>query len=279
MDLLRGMDMFRVNGAVWVASRTIHVPAYDFSFEPLLQLDRPRLQGVHPIVARVGAIPDYEKLYRELAGIDFKLINSPSQHVLASELEHWYPLIREVTPKSQVFDQFPEVEELLAAFELPVFIKGNRQTAKHQADLSIARTREDLERISTAYREDPILHWQKVVVREFVELAPLEGDPFGKVPLSYEFRTFWWKGQLVGEGHYWSQYLEYRWTDTERKTALDIGEWVAHRVEVPFLVIDLALTQDGRWIVIELNDAQESGYAGVDAFPLWRKIVELEGAD
>ena len=279
MELLRGMDMFRVNGAVWVASRTIHVPAYDFSFEPLLQLDRPRLEGVHPIVGRVGAIPDYEELFQQLEGIGFELINSPTQHILASELEHWYPLMKEVTPRSHVYDQFPEIDTLLAAFSLPVFIKGNRQTAKHKADLSIARTREDLERIAKAYREDPILHWQKVVVREFVGLAPLEGDSLGKVPLSFEFRTFWWKGQLVGEGHYWSQFIEYSWTEMQRKAALDIGEWVANRVEVPFLVIDLALTKDGRWIVIELNDAQESGYAGVDAFRLWRNIVELEGTD
>jgi len=47
---------------------------------------------------------------------------------------------------------------------------------------------------------------------------------------------------------------------------------------VPFLVVDVAQTEAGRWVVIECNDGQESGYAGVSPFGLWQKIVDLETA-
>jgi hypothetical protein len=33
---------------------------------------------------------------------------------------------------------------------------------------------------------------------------------------------------------------------------------------------------DGDWIVIELNDGQESGYAGVNRLQLWQKIIDIE---
>jgi hypothetical protein len=45
---------------------------------------------------------------------------------------------------------------------------------------------------------------------------------------------------------------------------------------VPFLVIDIAQTAEGEWIVIECNDAQESGYGGVERLALWQEVFEIE---
>lgn len=58
-----------------------------------------------------------------------------------------------------------------------------------------------------------------------------------------------------------------------------MGEEAARRVAVPFLVVDLAQTIDGRWMVIECNDGQESGYAGVSPIGLWQRIVDYERAN
>ena len=43
-----------------------------------------------------------------------------------------------------------------------------------------------------------------------------------------------------------------------------------------FLVVDAAQRSDGSWVIIETNDAQESGYCGVSPAPLWRAILEAE---
>ncbi|MDK2123050.1 ATP-grasp domain-containing protein [Parachitinimonas caeni] len=48
----------------------------------------------------------------------------------------------------------------------------------------------------------------------------------------------------------------------------------AQRLKVPFLVVDIAKMQDGRWIVIECNDAQESGYTGIVPQLLWRQVLQ-----
>jgi hypothetical protein len=34
----------------------------------------------------------------------------------------------------------------------------------------------------------------------------------------------------------------------------------------------------GSWVVIEANDAQESGFAGVPALPMWRQVIDLTRA-
>jgi hypothetical protein len=47
-------------------------------------------------------------------------------------------------------------------------------------------------------------------------------------------------------------------------------------VAVPFLVVDIAQAADGRWLVIECNDGQESGYAACTPIALWQRVLDLE---
>lgn len=125
-----------------------------------------------------------------------------------------------------------------------------------------------------AYESDSILQWQPVVVREYVPLRHVEDVDPSRIPSSFEFRTFWWNGRCVGAWRYWWQGKPYTWTSTEREDALRLGTIVAERLQVPFLVVDLAMTADGRWIVIECNDGQESGYAGVAPLGLWSSVLQ-----
>lgn len=96
------------------------------------------------------------------------------------------------------------------------------------------------------------------------------------IPASFEFRTFWWKGECVGTGRYWLSAQQYDWTQKEKQDALSIAGEAARRVNVPFLVVDVAQRIDGQWIVIECNDGHESGYAGVSPFALWKNIITFE---
>lgn len=276
MDILKGIDFFNVESSIWVANKIINVPSYDFKFEPLFHTSRPRFENNITITGRIGAIKEYTETYDAFSKYGFHLINTPEEHVLASKLEYWYPFLKDLTPKSKVYDEFPDLNELYEDFTFPLFIKGNRQTSKHNPTLSIAHTEDDFQNIKEAYKIDPILHWQKVVVREFIDLKPMEYTTQDKVQISYEFRTFWWKNELVGTGHYWSQYLAYNWSKEEEKVAVDIARLAVKRLNVPFIAIDLALTASNNWIIIECNDAQESGYCGVKPITLWKNIIDIE---
>lgn len=82
-------------------------------------------------------------------------------------------------------------------------------------------------------------------------------------------------GQCVGHGPYWYQVAPYKHPRIDE--GLAVAATVAARVPVPFLVVDLAMTADDEWIVIECNDAQESGHAGIPPLMLWRNVIEAFG--
>ncbi|GER18113.1 ATP-grasp domain-containing protein [Variovorax boronicumulans] len=266
------MNLVRLEQQLLVVSQSVGVASYDFNFELNFACDHPYLlDAEEPCVLRVGPIEDYAAVYAEKVAMGLRPVNSPQEHALASELDSWYPLIEEFTPRTVVFDALPDAAQIEALFTWPVFMKGARQTSKHNPDLAVIQSRAHYEVAASRYRDDAILHWQKPVIREFVPLVPVAGHVPGKVVPSAEYRSFWWNGECVGWGRYWHQVAPYELADA--RVGLALAQQAAARLKVPFLVVDFAKARDGRWIIIECNDAQESGYAGANPLLLWREIL------
>ncbi|MCP3062090.1 ATP-grasp domain-containing protein [Myxococcus sp. K38C18041901] len=277
--LRKGEDLLQVEEALWVLTAPTGQGIYDFGFDAFFACRRPyQLPESLEVVARVGVWNDYAERYRELAAEGVRLVHSPEQHLLATELPHWYPKLEDLTPRSVWFDARPDAKTVEARLGWPVFVKGERQTSRHRKSLSIIEGPEQFTEAMAAYAKDPILHWQRVVCRELRPLRRVEEGAPDRIPSSFEFRTFWWRGELVGWGPYWWQGSSYTMNEAEQREALWLGREVARRLALPFLVVDVAQEVSGRWVVIECNDGQESGYAGVSPFALWRNILELERA-
>jgi len=265
-----------IEKSVWVTTKSTGFNQYDYDFEACFSCTHPyQIDGEMVAIARMGAAKDYTERYEEMLEWGIRLINTPEEYKRSSFLPHWYPLISEYTPRSICYDSLPTVEQILSDFKLPIFIKGERQTNKHSAQ-SVIRTKQELVQMLEDWQRESILWWQRVVCREFIELEPvvkvLSG---GELQKSYEFRTFWYRGRLVGCGKYWIA-ADYKVDDEGLTIISEIGEKVNHLLKVPFLVIDFAKTLQGKWIVIECNDGQDSGYAGVDTRLMWQKIVDIE---
>jgi hypothetical protein len=175
------------------------------------------------------------------------------------------------------FDTIPTAEQVASHFEFPIFVKGERQTNQHARSQCIIESKEHLQRLLEEWSSETILWWQRLVCREFLPLRPVADDLGATIPKSYEFRTFWFHGELAGAGRYWVS-EDYELSPRGLQKIREIGSEVAARLQVPFLVIDFAETRDGRWIVIECNDGQDSGYAGVNARAMWQKVIsQLRG--
>ena len=267
------LNIARLEDRLLVISHKVGAPAYDFDFQLNFSCVHPfQFRDGEVCILRIGPVAYYEQEHQEKAGWGLRLINSPQEHFRAGELEGWYPLISDVTPATRVFDTLPSATDIENEFGWPVFVKGVRQTSRHNPVLSVARNAADYERLCDGYRHDPILHWQRPAVRQFVDLEPIAGDVPGKIRPSREFRTFWWNGELVGCGHYWYQLPNYGAADIDE--GLTLAREVARRLSVPFLVVDIARKSGGGWIVIECNDAQEAGYVGMSPRVLWRNILD-----
>jgi hypothetical protein len=268
------MHLVHLENKLFILSETLGVSVYDYDFARYFSCTHPhQIDGEQLCVLRKGSLPDYAAEYARLLTIGLRLVNAPEAQARASLLEHWYPLIQALTPRTMIFECLPAAEVIEAHFEWPIFLKGSRQTSKHNPDLAVIRSRQHYQQAVPRYQSDPILHWQKPVVREFIPLAPVPGAIAGKIQPSLEFRSFWWQGNCVGVGPYWYQAPPYQAPDLADGLAL--AGRAAQALQVPFLVVDFAKTARGDWIVIECNDAQESGYAGIAPRLLWQRVLAL----
>jgi len=271
-------DLIYLDNAAWILNQPTGIAIYDFDFRRHFPCQQPwKRSGEVTAVSRCGAFVDYAASYNQLLQDSVRLIHTPEQHQLASELAAWYPLIENITPRSVLYPHRPTAAQVAKDFDFPVFVKGSRQTSRHQKALAIVDSRSGFDEVMSHYAADPILRWQSVVVRELIRLRHVESATDDRISSSFEFRTFWWHGQCVGAGRYWWEGRRYDWSTGERAAGLAIAQQAAKQAGVPFLVVDIAMTQAGEWIVIECNDGQESGYAGVSPIGLWQAVIDLTG--
>ena len=159
-------------------------------------------------------------------------------------------------------------------FSFPVFIKGNRQTNRHKRSQCIIESIEQYEALREEWKSDSILSWQKVAVKEYVPLLVIDSESFpDQVPVSFEFRFFYFEGKCMAYGPYWYMGRQYSLPENELQDVLKLTDWAAERLGVSFPAIDVAKTASGEWIIIEVNDAQESGFVGVNPLTLWNKTI------
>lgn len=275
-DRLRYNDFLVINKLAFLINKT-GVNLYDFAFRNYYQCRSVVNPVSHPVILRIGPVADYETVRAALADIGMNLLVSREEQEKVSILENWYPLISELTPFTKLYDCLPETNELLKDFSFPVFIKGNRQTNHHLRSKSIIENREMYEQLKEEWDQDDFLHWQKAAVREYVPLLSVGETSFpDMIPFSFEFRVFVWKNQIAGYGHYWCMAGKYEVDDKEEKQIFELVKRAAKYIDSVFYSVDVAKTRAGHWIVIEINDGQESGYQGADPYQLWSRILELE---
>lgn len=269
-----GADLFVLEERLPLAVSPVELSSYDYDFRAHFRCRSLIYPPDQPVVARIGAINDYDTCYANFMADGIRLVHTPAQHARCSLASGWAPLLGDLTPETWVRDTLPPVEEVEARFGWPVFIKGDRQTSRHRAELSIARSRADYARIGEAWGADRILRWQRAAVRRFVPLRKVGDRPEG-IQASHEFRVFCWRGRVVSAAPYWTSH-PYAASSAEEAAIHHLAEEAARRVDVPFLVVDVAQTATGAWIVIECNDAQEASYAGNVPLIVWTRILQIE---
>jgi hypothetical protein len=231
-------QLLLLENRLWVLSAPTGIPIYDFDLRAYFRCASPgQREAELTAIARIGAFEDFDATYAKLLAQGVRLIHSTEEHRRASQLPGWCPRLQDLTPRSRWFDHPPSVREIEQEFSWPIFLKGIRQTSRHRRSLSIIHSPEQYKTALDAYREDSILRWQPLVVREYVPLRSVEDSDASRVPASFEFRTFWFHGQCVGAGRYWWEGRPYKWTDEERRAALALGSDAARRIDVPFAVL------------------------------------------
>lgn len=219
------------------------------------------------VIPRYSVLPYYEELEEELKLKRSYLINSYEQHRYVADIQNWYPDLKEYTPKTYfIWSELGDGKYV---------VKGRTNSRKHQWNRRMfAEGREQLLSVIRSLMDDSFVNDQGLCVREYIPLVTY-GTGINDIRFTNEWRCFFLGNVLISYGYYWSHSHYEKPKDLPRK-AIQFVNKIASIVSefIEFFVVDIAQTETGDWIVIELNDAQMSGLSDINPNQFYRSLKE-----
>ena len=218
------------------------------------------------VIGRYSCVPFYKELETLVETKKSKLLVPYSHHKYIASGEYLSDIV-DFTPKT-----FTEANTLP---EGSFIVKGETNSRKHEwKEKMFAPNKKRALEISKILKEDPLFNNQEIIFREFIPLENLGYQSSG-LPMANEWRIFFYKKEILSYGFYWSESNQIP-KDID-KEGLMFANKVASIIskKINFYVMDIAKTQNGEWIVIELNDAQQSGLSLNNPDILYSKLSSI----
>lgn len=229
------------------------------------------------VLGRYSVLPYYDELEKELASRGSRLVNSWRQHRFIADASEWGGpggALEGLTPRTWRNDEWANLPE--GSYVL----KGRTNSRKTQwATHMFAATRADVPVVASRLYDDPFILQQGLVAREYIPLRKLD-DGLNGLPITNEWRTFWLVVNgipiMLCHGYYWASHPECldlaSFPEAANVVAFEAAVRISERAS--FFVLDMAETQDGRWIVVEVNDGQMSGLSMCDPVELYGNMAD-----
>lgn len=226
------------------------------------------------VIARYSCLPYYKELENDLKTRDATMINSYSEHQYIADLMAWVPDLDGLTP--QTWNRLQDLPD-----EGPFVLKGKTNSKKFLWNTHMfAKTKKEATQVYLRLQDDELIGRQDIYIRRYVPLRKLSEGTNG-LPICEEYRFFVCHGEVLCSGFYWSSHSE----DLKEEGRYPNIDAVPHDFlqkiiqkigyKAPFVVIDVARTESGDWIVIELNDGQMSGLSDIEPETLYRRLHEV----
>ena len=218
------------------------------------------------VIPRYSSLPFHNELERDLVLQNSKLINSTYEHSYVSNFDYYFDL-ESYTPKT-----YFRLEDVSSSG--PWVCKGKTNSLKSQFKAKMfAENRNDLINKYNDLLNDAFVGEQGIIIRDFVPLESF-GKSLSGIDYANEWRFFFYKNQLLSYGYYWSNAEIIPKNEDLDPKAKDLAQEIASIVSerVNFFVVDLAKTNDGKWILIELNDGTMSGLSENDPEILYSNL-------
>lgn len=270
------------------AAESANITYAVISFETLLVNPQQAVRNIpsdHPLAVYRGwmlTVKQYEGFFNALALRGIRLINDPAMYRHTHHLPESYPLIAKQSAKTIWLNAQSTLDEIMEALRIfgtsPVILKDYVKSQKHYWNeacyIPSAADAAAVERVVSRFLElqgsDLV---GGLVFREYLTFEPLPTQSEKGLPLTKEFRLFWLDGTCLYATEYWDN-GDYG----ESAVPAEIFNQVAQTIQSRFFTMDVAVQTDGRWLIVELGDAQVSGlpeHADLVAFynSLQRKLT------
>jgi hypothetical protein len=218
------------------------------------------------VIGRYSVLPFYDELEKDLTVNGSKLVNTTKQH---NWIKYGYYFDHEIQPYTpRTWDSLTQTDYLG-----PFVVKGFVNSRKHQWDTHMfAKDRVQATLVaSTLMNDDPLIQQQGVIFREYIPLVKFETGINGQ-PFADEWRFFFLGKELISYGYYWSiaEKVDYGVDPAMVTFAKGLAEIVANKTN--FYVLDIARTEEGRFILVEINDAQMSGLSMINPETFYKNL-------
>ncbi|HEY9630112.1 MAG TPA: ATP-grasp domain-containing protein [Coleofasciculaceae cyanobacterium] len=95
-------------------------------------------------------------------------------------------------------------------------------------------------------------------------------------PLGRAFRVYLYHQTIVTYAYSWAADDPLKWLTVEEEEAIfAVALEAATRIDLPLLAIDIGQQQCGRWVVLEVGDAQFSLLCQMPMIPFWGELERL----
>ena len=232
------------------------------------------------VIGRYANLPYHGELEADIQNLGSRLVNSTMEHQYIANMD-WYWDLSDVTfPTWFRLSDVPFSERGSA-----LVLKGRTNSRKFEWNQKMfARNFEAASRIAVELNNDGLIGPQGVIARKYVPLETFEHTLTG-TPITNEWRIFYLNGQRLAWGYYWGNIEDLAPVERARpafeKEGLAFADTVAGRIasQVPFFVVDIARTQEGQWLVVELNDGCQAGLNGtIDPASFYAALSQHLGA-
>ncbi len=229
------------------------------------------------VVGRYSVLPFYREQERDVCAKNASLINSYRHHQYVADLGQWYADLEPLTPRTWGPGEYGSLPDGKA-----FVVKGQTNSKKFLWNTHMfAPDRDGVRDVLHRVMNDTLLSEQAIYVREYVPLKKL-GEGLNGLPITHELRFFVINRQILCGAFYWSSHadeLKERGVilpaadDVPAAFLYDIVSRVGDKVRA--YGFDVAQTEDGRWILIELNDLQMSGLSENDPTVFYQRMADV----
>lgn len=207
----------------------------------------------------------YAALYNDLLSKNYQLVNTPEEYQNCHYLPDSLKYIAGKTPGTifEKLDNAGSIDKLIKKAQIfaekPVILKDYVKSEKHDWDTAcFVKNASDTNELRQTIHNLIKLRGKDlnegIVVREFIDLKDLTIHSKSEMPLTEEYRLFFYNHKLIGTYDYWEEGVY-----SPAKPDTSEFEEIATKIESHFFSMDIARQKNGEFIIIELGDGQVAG--------------------
>lgn len=220
------------------------------------------------VIPRYSALPYNDELERDMQNLGCNLINTHRMYKWVADFKY-YNILKKYTPETWWMQDFDKCK-----YNGPFIVKGVTNSKKFQWNTHMyAPTKRDVMDIAIKLWDDSYIGCQEIIARKYIPLETFETG-IADLPFTNEWRFFYFGNRLLSYGYYWSCADNPLKQEEIPLGCVEFAQEIANvvRNHINFFVLDIAKTQNGDFILIEVNDGQMSGPSENDMDVLYKNL-------